>query len=103
MANQETEAFKVQVLFILAHLPSGDVISYGELAKQAGNTQYARLVARILKHLPSDTTIPWHRVINSKQRISFNEGSDAYLRQKSRLEDEGWEISGQRLIQKEAH
>ncbi|MCO4784619.1 MGMT family protein [Marinomonas atlantica] len=103
MANQETEAFKVQVLFILAHLPSGDVISYGELAKQAGNARYARLVARILKQLPNDTNIPWHRVINSKQRISFNENSDAYFRQKSRLENEGWQISGQRLIQKEAH
>lgn len=102
MANQDTEAFKIQVLYILAHLPAGSVISYGELAKQAGNDRYARLVARILKQLPKDTRIPWHRVINSKHRISFTEGSDAYFRQKTLLEDEGWIICGQRLIQKEA-
>lgn len=101
MANQETKDFKTRVLFILAQLPYGSVISYGELAKQAGHPNYARLVGQILKKLPIETTLPWHRVVNSKHRISFNEGSDAYLRQKALLEQESWTIVGQKLIQKE--
>lgn len=101
MANQETADFKTRVLFILAQLPYGSVIGYGELAKQAGHPGYARLVGQILKKLPTHTTLPWYRVVNSKQRISFAEGTDSYLRQKALLEQEGWIIVGQKLIQKE--
>lgn len=101
MANQVTEDFKDRVLFVLAHLPQGSLISYGELAAQAGNPRYARLVGQILKQLPRKTAIPWHRVVNSKHRISFSEGSDAYLRQKALLEQEHWTVVGQKLIQKE--
>ncbi|SBS35250.1 Methylated-DNA--protein-cysteine methyltransferase [Marinomonas aquimarina] len=101
MANQESKDFKARVLFVLAHLPHGSVISYGELAKQAGNANYARLVGQILKQLPRDTSLPWHRVVNSKHRISFSEGSDAYQRQKNLLQQEHWTVVGQKLIQKE--
>ncbi|WP_417553843.1 MGMT family protein [Marinomonas fungiae] len=40
------------------------------------------LVGQILKKLPSDTHLPWYRVVNSQHRISFTEGTDAYARQK---------------------
>ena len=102
MANQETEAFKTRVLFVLAHLEEGDITSYGELARQAGNARYARLVGQILKKLPSDTHLPWYRVVNSQHRISFTEGTDTYARQKVKLEQEGWIVVGQKLMQKEA-
>ena len=100
--NQASAEFKTQVLFILAHLPTGTVISYGELARQAGQPRWARQVGQLLKTLPQGHSIPWHRVVNSQHRISFSEGSDAYLRQRHLLEQEGWIISGQRLITKEA-
>lgn len=100
--NQESDEFKSKVMFVLAHLPEGEVISYGELANQAGSKRHARLVGRILKQLPADTSLPWYRVVNSKKHISFNEGSEAYHRQREALEAEGWVISGQRLIAKEA-
>ena len=101
--NQPMDSEPQRILQTIHSIPEGSVATYGQIAKLAGLPGKARYVGYILKTLPQGSTIPWHRVINSKQRISFNEGSDAYLRQKSRLEDEGWEISGQRLIQKEAH
>lgn len=101
--NQALDEFKSQVLFILAHLPTGKVISYGELARQAGHPNQARLVGRILKTLPPNHALPWHRVVNSKRAISFNEGSDTYNQQRALLEREGWCVVGQRLIAKEAH
>ncbi|MFD1383700.1 MGMT family protein [Rhodanobacter aciditrophus] len=102
MPNQEMDSFKSKVIFILSHLPAGHVISYGELAKQAGRPNNARQVGKILKELPKDTKLPWYRVVNSKRYISFTEGTEAYRRQRSALEQEGWVISGQRLIIKEA-
>lgn len=102
MANQEIDDFKSKVIFILSHLPAGEVISYGELAKQAGYPRHARQVGSLLKKLPKDTKLAWHRVVNSKHHISFTEGTEAYLRQRHALEMEGWVITGQRLLTKEA-
>ncbi|NLQ18916.1 cysteine methyltransferase [Marinomonas sp. M1K-6] len=89
--------FKSQVFLILDALPQGECIAYGELAKQAGFPGYARQIGQLMKNLPKDTKLPWHRVVNSQRRISFAENTDAYLRQKARLKQEGWVIVGNKL------
>lgn len=63
--------------------------SYGQVAKMADLPGYARYVGYVLKTLPSDTKLPWYRVVNSQGRISFGAGTSQYLRQKSLLEAEG--------------
>lgn len=95
--NQPIDRFKSQVLHILNEIPKGECIAYGELAKLAGFPGYARQVGSLMKKLPKDTKLPWHRVINAQKRISFAENTDAYLRQKERLEQEGWVIVGNKL------
>jgi len=97
VTNQAMDHFKSQVLVILNEVPSGECIAYGELAKQAGFPGYARQVGRLMKTLPKDTKLPWHRVVNSQRKISFAENTDAYIRQRTRLEQEGWIIVGTRL------
>lgn len=57
----------------------------------------ARLVGTVLKQTPASRGLPWHRVINSGGRISFPEGSDAYLRQRRKLEREGVTFRGGRV------
>ncbi len=73
----------------LAAIPAGTVVTYGQLAQLAGLPGYARFVGSTLKQLPADSSLPWHRVINASGRISFADGSEAYLRQRQRLQDEG--------------
>lgn len=102
LTNQAMEHFKSQVFLILSMVTAGECIAYGELARQAGFPGYARQVGRLLKHLPNDTRLPWHRVVNSQKRISFAEGSDAYLKQRAKLEKEGWLIVGNKLIVNES-
>lgn len=92
--NQAMDEFKSQVFQILHQTQAGECVSYGEIAKQAGFPGYARQVGYVLKSLPKDTMLPWYRVINAQGRISFAEGTDAYLRQKQHLEAEGWLIIG---------
>ena len=55
--------FKSAVFSVLASIPSGKVISYGQLAKLAGYPNHHRQAAKLLSNFPADSTLPWHRVI----------------------------------------
>lgn len=74
---------------IVASIPKGRVVSYGQVAKIAGYPNHARYVGTTLKHLPKNTSLPWFRVINAKGEIAFPVNSDAYKRQRELLESEG--------------
>ncbi len=74
---------------VVAAIPAGQVMSYGMVAKQCGYPSHARYVGWVLKQLPADTQLPWHRVVNAKGAIAFPAGSAAYCEQKQRLEAEG--------------
>lgn len=80
---------KEAILIALQAIPTGKVISYGNLAKQAGIPNGARQVGHILKQLPPDTTLAWHRVVNSQRKLSFKPGSEQYQKQFDRLTQEG--------------
>jgi methylated-DNA-protein-cysteine methyltransferase-like protein len=74
---------------VIAAIPFGKVATYGQLARLAEKPNAARWVGRTLKHLPSDTRLPWHRVINAQGKISFPEGTEAWTVQRDKLADEG--------------
>ena len=68
-------------------IPRGRVASYGQVAELAGLPGRARLVGRVLAHLPPGSELPWHRVVNARGELSLP-GSGAQ-RQRERLEAEG--------------
>ena len=74
---------------VIAGIPAGKVASYGQVAALAGFPQNSRLVGRLLKIMPSDSIIPWHRVVNSRGKISFPVGSNKYQEQRQKLLSEG--------------
>ncbi|WP_312572024.1 MGMT family protein, partial [Stutzerimonas balearica] len=80
------------VYAIMAQIPPGKVISYGELAALAGLGRAARWVGRLMSQLPDDTTLPWHRVIAAGGRLSLPAGSAAGAEQRARLRAEGLTI-----------
>jgi len=86
-----------RVYMILAAVPSGKVVTYGQLAELAGLPRAARLVGRILSNLPKETQLPWHRVINAAGRISLAEDSPSFKLQKACLEEEGIVFSNNRV------
>lgn len=82
--------FTRRAVGIIKAVPSGRVVSYGQVAAMAGDPRAARQVVRILTTLSEKENLPWHRVINSSGRISLpGEGG---AQQRSRLEAEGVEI-----------
>lgn len=79
-----------QILEVIALIPYGKVATYGQIAKLAGIPKHARLVGYVLKHLDQESSIPWHRVINSQGKISvmrINEKGENI--QQQLLADEG--------------
>ena len=57
---------------VVKQVPMGKVVSYGQIAALLGSPRAARTVGWALHSTPEDLDIPWHRVINSKGRISFD-------------------------------
>lgn len=78
---------------VLAAVPTGTVITYGQLAAQAGMSGRARWAGYVLRHLPANSRLPWHRVVNAQGKVSFPAGSEAAWQQIALLEEEGIEFS----------
>lgn len=79
--------FPIRVYNVLAAIPSGRVTSFGTIAAMAGAPRAARQVGGILRRLPHDSSLPWHRVVNGQGRISLSGAN--YQRQKELLLEEG--------------
>jgi methylated-DNA-protein-cysteine methyltransferase-like protein len=63
--------FTQEVIQIIQNIPAGKVMTYGQIAIQAGNPWGARQVVRILNSSSGTYHLPWHRVINAKGGISL--------------------------------
>ncbi|MNN06841.1 methylated-DNA--protein-cysteine methyltransferase [compost metagenome] len=94
---ESQQARREAVFLVLAEIPEGRVISYGELARLAGLGRGARLVGRILSQLPEGTRLPWHRVVAAGGRISLPVGSPSGNEQRARLRAEGVRIHNDRV------
>jgi len=79
---------KERILQVIHAIPAGKVSTYGKVASMAGLINQARAVGRYLSQLPEGSKIPWHRVINSQGKLSFEVGSPRFLIQKQLLQQE---------------
>jgi len=89
------ESIKYQVWKIVSLIPPGKVTTYGAIAKLAGVPGHARWVGYLLRNLPEDTRLPWHRVVGAvgKTRRSNKGGSVQYRK----LEKEGVHLQNGRI------
>lgn len=81
------DTFRQRVIHIIAAIPYGCVVTYGDVARLAGSQRASRQVGGILKNLPVGSQLPWHRVVNRHGEISLT-GAD-FERQKKALLAEG--------------
>lgn len=79
--------FTKKVVEIIADIPEGKVMTYGQIAAIAGSPRGARQVVRILHTLSEKYQLPWQRVLNSKGCIGLP-GEHGQL-QRRMLEKEG--------------
>jgi methylated-DNA-protein-cysteine methyltransferase related protein len=74
---------------VVAAIPGGVVATYGQVAELAGLARGARFAGAVLRDLPDDSRIAWHRVLNAQGRIALPADSPCAIEQRERLEAEG--------------
>jgi len=85
-------AFEDAVLEVLGALQPGEVVTYGEVAAEAGFPGAARAVGSILR--TSDANIPWWRVVGAGGQLR----SPHPGRQKRLLEMEGVSLRNGKVL-----
>jgi methylated-DNA-protein-cysteine methyltransferase-like protein len=63
----EKVPFSDAVVAVLAAIPRGEVLSYGEVAAEAGYPGAARAVGNLLQS--TDLEVPWWRVVTADGRL----------------------------------
>lgn len=85
----DIEEFRQDVYSIVASVPYGRVITYGQIAWLMGRPQNSRLVGRVMRDVSGELNLPCHRVVNSQGRIAPH-----WVEQKLLLEAEGVVFKG---------
>ena len=84
-------AFEDRVRAVLLAIPPGEVLTYGEVAAEAGSPGAARAVGNYLRR--TDDEVPWHRVVGAGDRIISRCAPD----QMRLLREEGLIVEGLRV------
>jgi len=72
----KTKTFREKVREVVGKIPSGKTLTYGEVARKAGNSKAYRAVGSILKK-NYDPRIPCHRVVRSDGTVGdYNRGGE---------------------------
>ena len=72
---------------LVARIPRGRVVTYGQIAAALGRPRGARAVGQAMRRCPA--IIPWHRVVNARGGISLRAPMSGMVTQRLRLEAEG--------------
>lgn len=91
------DKFDHRVWQVVATIPPGKVMGYGEVAKAAGFPRYSRMVAAALGRSPEP--LPWFRVVRSNRTLAFAVDSSAYREQAQLLRQEGVRFDGLKIIE----
>lgn len=86
------QPFTLRVIEVIKSIPEGSIMTYGQIAEQAGSRRAARQVVRILHSLSGIHNLPWHRVVNAKGEIAIPDEESRYM-QMVILQGEGVEVS----------
>ena len=85
------EEFKLKVYDVVAQIPKGKVMSYGQVAALAGAAWAAWEVGQVAHTGPSD--LPWQRVVNKNGGLARGYTPGGYEAHKRDLEKDGVEVS----------
>ncbi len=83
----QQEDFYRRIVAVVRSIPHGRVASYGQVAALAGYPGYARHVARVLRAVPREQELPWHRVLAATGRISIPEAAGAEIQRQLLLQE----------------
>ncbi len=83
--------FRERVEAVVAQIPEGRVMTYGQIAAIVGSPRAARQVGSIAHF--GDPNLPWHRVVNKKGGLASGYPGGR-LSHKEALEAESYKVQG---------
>ncbi len=96
--------FSKRVQELVGQIPSGRVMTYGQIAALCGNARAARIVGGVAHY--GDPNLPWQRVVNKKGGLAVGyyggrRGQKAHLEAEGIVvlgKDEEWYIDIEKLL-----
>lgn len=90
MDTQPASGFRERVEALVAQIPRGRVMTYGQLAALCGNARAARVVGGVAHY--GNPALPWHRVVNKQGGLAsgYPGGRSAHA---THLQTEGITVS----------
>lgn len=93
--NSKAPTFKESVYKLVAQIPKGRVMTYGDIAALCGQAAASRIVGGLAHFGPTD--LPWHRVVNRFGGLAAGYYGGKQGHQKA-LEAEGFVIEEQKIV-----
>lgn len=92
--------FRKLVLELVAQIPAGRVMTYGQIAALCGSPRAARIVGGVAHY--GDPSLPWQRVVKKDGSLAegYPGGTEGHA---AALRTEGVEISQDYQVNMEAH
>lgn len=87
----ERPDFTAAVVAVIAAIPSGEVMAYGDIAAEAGFPGAARAVGNVLRTVPD---LPWWRVVTATGRLVPHHAPE----HAARLRAEGVRVKDGRVV-----
>lgn len=75
----QLDDFRQNVYAVVAAIPPGRVLTYGDVARLAGWPLHSRWVGRVLSQVPDNLHLPCHRVVNHTGRLAPSWDEQAWL------------------------
>lgn len=88
-------SFREAVYRLVKQIPTGRVMTYGDIAAYCGQPNAARIVGGLAHFGPND--LPWHRVVNrfGDCASGYYGGKDGH---RAMLEQEGFTVKNYRIV-----
>ena len=90
-------SLKNKVYSLTRSIPKGKVVTYGQLAKLAGNPRAARAVGAFMRTNSDAPATPCHRVVASNGRLTGYSGKGGIAGKKKILLKEGVSFNGDKV------
>lgn len=74
---------------LVAEIPSGRVVTYGQIAWMVGKPEAPRMVGYAMSHAPAEQNLPCHRVVNRLGELAPPHAFGGGEIQRAMLEEEG--------------
>lgn len=66
----DRSSFYKEVYSVVADIPKGKVLTYGQVAYLVGKPNCSRMVGQALHNVPTHLDLPCHRVVNAQGRLA---------------------------------